>query len=247
MSPLIIISFFSHPGTDHAPFSGGKNKLGVDMARNKITTMGLQKRVEELIASGVTTSVGIANALQADGKKISQPTVCRYLKEVKDTRLQETQQIVQAHVQKTVPADLAALEEMEVQCLEWAREENGDFSHRLAAKHIFDKLDDWLKIIRDVEAMSAATIEERIQSRKTAVKEIIRQSIRFVVDELHMQKSRTNAMRMAANIIDLKLRYAGLIDGNKDGGIFFVDRERGDELIKDEKTGRLMVIPGGKN
>lgn len=217
------------------------------MGESKITRMGLQKRVEELIASGVTTSVAIANVLTSEGKKVSQPTVSRYLKEIKDTRLQETQKIVQDHVQKTVPADLDALEEMESQCLEWAREENGDFSHRLAAKHVDDKLDTWINILQGVESMSSATIEERTQSRKVAVKEIIRQSLRLVVDELHMQKSRTNAMRMAANIIDLKLRYSGLIDGNKDGGIFFVDRENGDELIKDEQTGRLMVIPGGKN
>ncbi|OPY17022.1 MAG: Arginine repressor, DNA binding domain [Syntrophus sp. PtaB.Bin075] len=206
---------------------------------SKIKSLGLAPRIEELFSSGVTTSVAISNALKAEGFNISQPTVSRYLKEERETRREETRTIVQNHVQKTVPTDLKALEDMEAQCLAWAEEDVNAFAHRLAGQHIEEHLESWVSQIYD------AANSQDPDSRKIAIKGIMRQCLAWIADDKALQKSRINAMRMAANIIDLKLRYSGIIEGSNEGGIFFVNPASGDRLIKDEKTDRFMVIKGG--
>jgi len=205
----------------------------------KIAALGLAPRIEELISSGVTTSSAIAEALQKDGHRISQPTVSRYLKEERETRREETRKIVQDHVQKTVPTDLQALEDMEAQCLAWAAEDTAEFSHRLARQHISAHVNGWADKIR--EAASSIT-----DDKLKIVKEIMTQVVIWITDDLALQKSRIFAMRMASNIIDLKLRYSGVIDGANEGGIYFVNPEKGDRLVQDEKTQRFMVIKGGQ-
>lgn len=205
----------------------------------KIEAWGLAPRIEELISSGVKTSVEISAVLKSDGFDVSQPTISRYLKKVRETRCEETRKIVQDHVQKTVPTDLKALEDMEAQCLTWAEEDLNAFAHRLAAKHIDEHIETWVSRIYEAHN---STDED---ARKAVVKDIIRQSLSWVADDKSLQKSRINAMRMAANIIDLKLRYSGIIEGSNEGGIFFVNPESGDRLKRDEKTDRLMVIKGG--
>lgn len=206
---------------------------------SKIKSLGLASRIEELISSGVTTSVAIANALKAEGHDISQPTVSRYLKEERETRCEETRKIVQDHVQKTVPTDLKALESMEAQCLAWADEQIDAFAHRLAAQHISESFEDWLGKIFE------AGQSHDPEARHVVVKDIMRQCLAWIADDKALQKTRINAMRMAANIIDMKLRYSGVIEGSNEGGIYFVNPDRGDRLEQDEKSGRFMVIKGG--
>ena len=70
------------------------------------------------------------------------------------------------------------------------------------------------------------------------------QCLLWIADDLEMQKARLSAMRQAANIIEMKLKFA--LGSKEEGGIFIVDRSRGDQLVQDEKTGGLMVIPGGQ-
>lgn len=206
---------------------------------NKIKSLGLESRVEELISSGVTTTSGISAALKGAGYDVSQPTVSRYLKEVRETRQEETRKIVQDHVQKTVPTDLRALEGMEAQCLVWADEDVEAFANRLAEGHISESLGEWVEMIREADASRDE------DARRAAVKSIIRKCLSWVTDDRSLQKSRIMAMRMATNIIDLKLRYSGIIEGSNEGGIFFVNPETGDRLVRDERTDRLMVIKGG--
>lgn len=206
------------------------------MSASKIETQQLAGRIEELIASGTATSQGIAAALKTEGYAISQPTISRYLKKVRETRTDETRKIVEDHIQKTVPADLDALESIEGQCLEWSQEDNEAFAHRLALKYIKEHLAVWR------EALMAAVDEE---SSATAVKEIMAQVANWMADDISLQKKRLAAMRMASIIIDMKLRYAGLIDASKDGNVFILGKD--DELEKDSETGRFVVHVGGKD
>jgi len=203
---------------------------------NKIVKWNLQKTVEELISSGTAkTSVAIAAALTEKGFKISQPTVSRYLKEEKESRKEETKKIVGDHVRATVPADLTALETMESKCLEWAGEENPAMANRLASKHIEEFADEWANLIIKLQGVD----------RKKAVKEIIAQCLTWTADDIKIQAARITAMRQATSIIEMKLRYA--IGEDNDGKIFFLDSEHGDQLVKDDQSGRFMVIPGGQS
>ena len=213
------------------------------MAAGKIEKLGLVTRIEELIAGGTTSSEAISEALKAEGHAISQPTVARYLKRTREERREATQKIISDHVQETVPADLDALEQMEKHCLAWAKEENTEFAHRLAGRHIAEHLTSWLDRILSINPASYIDPEERDKARRDAVREIMSDCLSWIGDEFAIQRARLLAMRQAQGIIDLKLRYAGIIDSTKEGNIFILGNE--DRLEKDAKSGRFLVIKGG--
>ena len=205
---------------------------------NKIITLGLQKTIEDLISSAVTTSTAISAALKEKGYNVSQPTVSRYLQEVKEARKEATKDILDAHLREKLPADLDALETMEAKCLAWAGENNTEFAHRLAEKHIEESASDWITMI--MQLSDADIIKKRL-----AVRQIIIKCMSWTADDIKLQTARIAAMRQAASIIEMKLRYT--LGNSEDGKIIFMDSERGDKLNKDEETGRYMVIPGGKD
>ncbi len=213
------------------------------MTVSKIEKLGLVKRIEELISAGVTTSQAISEALKKEGKNISQPSVSRYLKTLRDTRLDETKKILQDHVQKTVPADLTAIETMEAQCLRWAEEDNQAFAHRIAAKNIDENLNKWSALIRDIEQHPIT--DAAAKERQKTLREIMEQCLLFIADDLALQRSRIAAMKMARDFIDTKLKYAGLIDSEQEGNVFIVGKE--DRLEQDQETGRFIVHKGGRN
>jgi arginine repressor len=213
---------------------------------SKITKLKLEPRIQELIEQGVVTTGAIAQRLTQEGHAVSQSAVARWLKETRDARRDETQQIVREHVQKTVPDDLEALEEMERQCLEWSREEADAFAHRLAARHITEHLEQWSSLLLACDPGGAPDLKELAKRRSEAVIVIMQQCLGWIADDLTLQKRRVTGMRMATQIIDLKLRYAGIIDSAGSGNVFFVEAEKGQALNADPKTGRLFVIQGGE-
>ncbi len=207
------------------------------MAQNKIIRLGLDKVVEDLITNGHTTSTAISQKLKELGHSVSQPTVSRYLAELKDTRREETKKIVEDHVQKNVPADLDALQMMEAQCLAWAGENNAAFAHRLAKKHIQDAAPDWINMILGLGSLDAKKSNEALEN-------IMDQCLRWVADDLRLQNARIAAMKQASAIIQMKLHFA--LGESTDGKIIFLDSDRGDRLLQDEQPGRFVVIPGGQ-
>ena len=214
------------------------------MATSKIESLGLAKRIEELISSGVHSSPAISAALKKEGFKVSQPTVSRWLKHVRETRTDATQKIIADHVEKTVPADLAALEKMEAQCLAWAHEENDAFACRLAHQNITEALQAWLARIQSINPALYADQAELLKARSNAVRDIISECLEWIADDIAMQKKRIGAMRQATTIIDLKLRYSGVIGAGESGHIYLVGKD--DNLEEDPKSGRLLVFKGGK-
>lgn len=180
---------------------------------NKIIQLGLAGKIESLIAEGVISAQAISARLAQDGYSISQPTISRWLKHQSDARRETAQQLVQEHVKQTVPADLVALEEMEAQCLAWARETNDEFAHRLSGRCIADHLESWATTIQTAgkDIAAAGDEEEAERVRRQAVRQIMDQCLAWIADDITLQKARLGAMRMAAAIIDLKLKHA--IDG----------------------------------
>lgn len=212
---------------------------------NKVIQMGIAGRIEQLIASGVTTSKDIAAKLTADGFVISQPTVSRWLREQKESRRETAQNIVREHVEKTVPADLDALEEMELQCLSWAKENNDEFASRLAGRRVADHLPIWVEIITAVRASQFETPEDADKALVEAVKQIMSQCLGWIADDITLQKSRLSAMRMAAMIIDLKLKHA--IGGEGGSNIWIGGSEPGassaPQAPSDKNGPRLLSFP----
>jgi hypothetical protein len=205
--------------------------------RGKIEALGLVKRIEELLTSGIVSSEAIAAALKAEGHDVSQPTVHRWLKKNKDIRREETKEIIQNHLRKTVPDDLEALEEIEAKCLEWFREPIDKLISRLAETNVTQDLHHWQTLILD----AAKSPNDLVK----AVAEIIKTCLRYVIRDTDLQKKRMSAAKMTAAIIETKLRYSGVIDGAGSGNIFFVDHDR-DELKPNEK-GQFFVVKGAKD
>jgi len=212
---------------------------------SKIEKFGLVQKVEEMISSGMHTAQSISATLKKDGFDVSQPTISRWLKHVRETRSEATQQIIQDHIQKTVPADLEALEKMEAVCLSWAHEENATFAHRVAAAKIAKHFLDWLKIIKSISPEQYINPDDYKKAITEAVSEIMRSSLLWIADDMMLQKKRLSAMRQATQIIDLKLRYSGVMGAGESGNIFFLGKE--DRLEEDPTTGKLMIFKGGKD
>jgi DNA-binding transcriptional ArsR family regulator len=203
---------------------------------SKIDRAGLAPVILELQSAGITTSIAISAALKEQGFNISQPTVSRWLKAHKDLGRDDTRQIVQDHIKAAVPADLDALENMEAACLAWAKEDEESFSERIANQRIKDAIPEWKETIANTPA-------DRVGE---TVADIIRKCLHWIAQDVGLQKRRLAAMKQATSIIELKLRYSGIIDAAGSGNIIMVD-SRKDRVVQDEHSGRLMVIKGGKD
>lgn len=97
-------------------------------ARNKIMVYNLGPAAEEMSARGLTTmeiAEELSRRLQSDGinDSVSQPSVARYLKKVREDRAAQTKQIVHEHLKTTIPKDLEALDEIEAYFLAIFRDE----------------------------------------------------------------------------------------------------------------------------
>jgi hypothetical protein len=156
--------------------------------------------------------------------------------------------VVEKHVLATVPQDLDALEEMEVQCLARTRELKGDFSHRLAALYIEEDLPRWIAFLNEAKnAFAERTADPDLNKKddpiEHVVESIIRQALMYVTNDLVLEKMRNAARRTASQIIDLKLKYSGILGGEAAGGIYFKDRDE-DATSRDtdlRKTGKMSL------
>jgi len=214
----------------------------------KIEQYNLTQRVLEMATQEGRPSREITRILNGEGFSIDQATVSRFLKKMRELSQPTVAEVVEKHVLTTVPADLDALEEMELQCLARTREVKGDFSHRLAAVYIEDDLPRWLSLLteaRNAFAERSADPEsgKRDDPVELVVESIIRQAIMYVTNDLVLEKMRNAARRTASQIIDLKLKYSGIIGGETAGGIYFRDRDEdvasGDAELR--KSGKINL------
>lgn len=212
--------------------------------RTKIEAMGLADEVQSLAATGLS-SRRIAIQLRADHPDlgVSESAVCRYVTRMREAARDEAFEVIRRHVDKVVPDDLQALEEMEAQCLEWAREAGKDRVDRMAdaAVQIAGWINNWRVML----------LEERdVDGQRVLVKKIMRDCLELMAREDRLQKNRDAAMNTAIKIIDLKLRQAGLLDDEGKGRIVIVDRQAAESRMQTDGDGhqeyRPFVIRGGK-
>jgi type II secretory ATPase GspE/PulE/Tfp pilus assembly ATPase PilB-like protein len=213
----------------------------------KIEQFNLTERVLAMATKDGKPSRIITRILKNEGYSIDQATISRFLKKMRELAQPTVSEVVEKHVLLTVPADLEALEEMERHCLERAREMKGDFSHRMAALYIEDDLEKWVSLLGEAKRALAerenADPEEKRDAIERVVESIIRQALIYVTNDLVLEKMRNAARRTASQIIDLKLKYSGILGADASGSIVFKDRDE-DETSRDadlRKTGTMTV------
>lgn len=213
----------------------------------KIEQYNLTARVLEMATKDGKPSRIITRILKNEGYSLDQATVSRFVKKMRELAQPSVSEIVEKHVIETVPADLDALEEMERHCLERARELKGDFSHRLAALYIEEDLGKWVSLLGEAkEAISQSEVAEPEEKRdeiERVIESIMRQALLYVTNDLVLEKMRNAARRTASQIIDLKLKYSGILGADVSGSIVFKDRDE-DSTSRDadlRKTGEMTV------
>ena len=208
----------------------------------KIEQHNLGPRILDLLKEGAT-SADIAATFKAENMPISQPTISRWIKQQREETKGTIGKILQEHVEKTVPADLEALEEMERLCLAWAREEVDQKAERISAwKKVWEAISRWIREIS----------ESKPEEREDKCKAFAKAALRWVMEDIGLQRDRLSAMRQASQIIDLKLRYAGVLEGDGKGNIILRPEAEpprdsclppGEEK-KSDGAGRLLVFKG---
>lgn len=190
----------------------------------KIDGWNLGSRIMEMVLREGKTSGVIAAILTKEGFKLSQPTVSRYIKEHRKNIEPEVGEMVRDHVRKAIPDDLDAVESMEKRALGWGEEEPVTQAERIAA---------WQKVLDVVEGewidrlYKARDLAEK--DRREAVKGFVAQCLLWIIEDLDNKKGRMAAMKLAAAMIELKLKYAGVIDGAGKGNIFIEGDEPPDK------------------
>jgi hypothetical protein len=203
----------------------------------KIESLQLAPRILSLGREG-KTSYEMSDILTREGYAISQATIARWLKKQRDIHHDDVQDIVSTHVAKEIPKDLDALEEMEAQCLAWAREDPAERAERISNwKRVRDAM---IRTKDDIFGMNA-------ENEDAVVKAFIDRVIGWIVHDIETQKVRIGSMRMATSIIDTKLKYSGILDGQAGGNIIIAPygdeseqnepQDRGLYLVKNPQTG----------
>lgn len=200
----------------------------------KIEYLGLSDTVQQLMAEGVVTRAEMTERLQNDyGADVSEATVGRYMAKIRSAAQDEAFQKIQDHVNKTVPDDLDALEEMEKQALEWTREAGITSAERAtaAAENISGEIEQWRDML----------LSEKDPQK--IVRWIIKRCIFYLAEDDRRQEQRLSAMRMVHKIIETKLSKAGLLDDETKGRIVFLQKqardgdENGDGGSEEKKDG----------
>ncbi len=185
---------------------------------SKVEREGFADKVQSMMKSGITTATKIHQILKDEyDANLSVSSVTRYVAKIKDTIAGDSFKTIRDHVDSVVPEDLKALEAMEKQCLDWAKEDPGEMAERLAATAILvdSEVNDWVDLI-----LSVPGAKDRI----VKIKRIVRKVAGYILKDARLQNKRIQAMNTAVKIITLKLQQAGLLDDEGKGKIIIVDR-----------------------
>lgn len=208
---------------------------------SKIERMGLADRVSSLmIDDGITVGREIGRILRREGHKISDAAVNRYLTRVGRVAKSRADRIIQEHVDKVVPGDLEALEQVEAVSLKWFQEEPSEMADRLAGvKSAIDfEVDSWAKMLQQATAAGGHA------ERRQAVKKIVRTCLEYILKDERLQDKRLKAATMAVKVIELKLAKSGMLKDDGRGKIILVnssDEYDPEKPAADKKRKPLVV------
>lgn len=178
----------------------------------KIERHNLGPRIIKLMTEDGLNGTQVAERLKAKGFPITQSTVSRWLKEQKGSSSERVNQIFAEHVEKELPKDLEALENLEKLCLEWSKEEISDKVERILTwRRVNDAFDELLQMVLDAGRDEKARIE--------TAKSIVKRCMLWIYEDDQNQRQRLLSIKQAQSIIETKLRFAGVIDADADGNI----------------------------
>ena len=216
--------------------------------RTKIEQMGLDRRIQELVTEGLSARrIAAQVKIENPDAKVSESAIARYVGKVRNAATDEAFKTIRDHVDRVVPEDLKALEEMEGQCLEWAREAGKDRVDRMAdaAVAIMGKVQLWRWML-----ISDTYFTGKDEDIDVLVRKIIRECLIYMAREDRLQLQRDKAMNTAIKIIDLKLRQAGLLDDEGKSPIYIVDRtggKRPEDNKEDHSTYKPYIVGSKKD
>lgn len=221
------------------------------MSRRKTTKIekhDLGPRIFRMITHDGLNTTEVAAALTTQGFAISQPTISRWWKDQREnpTIQNEVQELIQDHIKKEIPKDMEALESMEGQCLEWAEEGIEDQTERIKVwERVLMALETWAEQIR-----TAALKGEK--EKRALARGFVDQCLKWVIEDRGNQRERLAAMRMAANIVEIKLRFSGVIDGAASGNIYIGRQGDPDGQQPPDQDGgaderKLFLVKGDPN
>jgi len=207
---------------------------------SRIEALGLSGEVQALVATGLSARrIAVRLNNEHPEAALSESAVTRYVARVRKEAQGEAFQKIKDHVDRVVPDDLNALEEMEARCLEWAREAGQDRVERMAEAAF--------GIRGEIEAWETELLTVDKEKKEATVQRLIRRCLSIMAREDRLQKARTEAMLTAIKIIDLKLRQAGLLDEEGKGRIIIVERTDADAARPDNTDGyEGFRVPGGQ-
>ena len=215
--------------------------------RTKIEQMGLSGRIQELMTEGLSgRRIAAQVKMENPDAEVSGSAIARYVGKARNAATDEAFKTIRDHVDRVVPEDLKALEEMEAQCLKWAREAGKDRVDRMAdaAYEMPGMIDEWADRL-----LLYATKRDEV-AREILVRKIQRDCLTLMAREDRLQEQRLKAMNTSIKIIDLKLRQAGLLDDEGKSPIYIVDRTGGrrpDTHKEDHSTYKPYLVGSKKD
>lgn len=219
--------------------------MGKKKKTTKIEKWNLSRRIEEMMADGYTVGE-ITEALNSEneGLDIGKTTVGRYVKEIREKAGTDAFKLMREHVNRNIKDDMKALEEIERLCLLWATEEKLTTAERMsrAMSRVREEVDSWRELV-----FLASDDEERSEE---AIRKIMQKSMEYWAEDARLQKKRLSAMRVALDVINMKLKNAGVLDDEGRGRIVIVGHEEYEKEQKYKgKPGedyKPLLIQGGK-
>jgi len=209
----------------------------------KIDKHKLGPRIIALMTTESLNETQVAERLTAEGFAITQPTVSRWLKENRESSGERAHKIFLDHVEQELPKDLTALENLETLCLSWSQEEVAEKVERILTwRRVLDNLDSMAQTI----LAAGADPKERI----VAAKSIVKRCLHWIFEDDNNQKQRLLSIKQAVSIIETKLRFAGVIDSDKDGNIIIRGRDGNPQQPGGPDSGTekpRMFLVGGRN
>jgi len=223
------------------------------MAGSKIIKLNLAEKFQELLKEGVVTTDPLLEALNQElesrgvDDRVSRATVGRHLKKVRGVINEDAHKLIQDHIAKAVPEDLAALEMIESQCLAWFNEPGDDRIKRLAeaAINIDGEIDKWVNRLM-VLVVSKPDDEKYEKEKKALARSMLAGAMSYFKNDVNMQAQRLAAGKVAQSIIESKLKNAGLLEDDTRGRIVFV-ADDGDSKKKLPGGGKGLFVVGGRN
>lgn len=216
------------------------------MAKDRIGYIdlhGLGPRILEMLLDGQKPTE-IARILKAEGHKMSQPTISRWIKKKNATNDLAADKIMEEHVARELPKDLDALEEFQALARDWALEDPDASAEKIAnQERVQGAMPEWRELILGAP-------NDKDQSR--AMRAILDQVLRWVFEHYDARLKRIKYMKASMLAIGYKLQHASVIDSTERGQIIIrynkQDPTTGtpDDDGKSDRKHKLFSFPGGK-